>query len=198
MHEGGLQGGQRLVGVTLGLGSFGLPLLAARSAAVAVAVAGCAGWPGRSGAEIVVAEVNAACSGCAPRGEGFGACSTVSRVAPTRAAARAWAGAIAGSLGAGWPRIAAATSMISETARTAHSSHAASASTRMIAPSVSGAAKNPRACCQPGQARGSGDPVALASPQGRPASSAAIAVSPAAARRSLPVRTRARVTGALR
>ena len=54
----------------------------------------------------------------------------------------------------------------------------------MIAPSDSGLAKNRWACCHPGQVRGSGDPVILASPQGRPASSAAITAIPAAARSS--------------
>ena len=38
----------------------------------------------------------------------------------------------------------------------------------MIAPSVSGLARNRWACAHPGQVRGSGDPVSLARPQGRP------------------------------
>ena len=76
---------------------------------------------------MVVAEVSAACSGGVLRVPARGMCSAVIMVAPTRAAASAWTGAIAGSLGAGWPRVTAISSMISERAKTAHSSQAASA-----------------------------------------------------------------------
>ena len=106
-----------------------------------------------------MAEVSAACSGGALRVPARGTCSAVIMVAPTRAAASAWTGAIAGSLGAGWPRVTAISSMASERAKTAHSSQAASARKRMIASSDSGLATNRWTCCHPGQVRGSGDPV---------------------------------------
>ena len=95
---------------------------------------------------MAVAEVSAACSGWALRGPVRGTCSAVIMVAPTRAAASAWTGAIAGSLGAGCPRVTAISSTASERAKTAHSSQAASARARMIAPSDSGLARNRWAC----------------------------------------------------
>ena len=144
------------------------------------------------------AEVSAACSGGALRVAALGTCSAVIMVAPTRAAASAWAGAIAGSRGAGRPLVTAISSITSDSAKTAHSSQAASARNRMIAPSDSGLARNLWACAHPGQARGSGDPVIAPSPQGRPASSAAITASPAAARSSRQARASARLTGAAR
>ena len=147
---------------------------------------------------MVVAEVSAACSGGALRVPARGTCSAVIMVAPTRAAASAWTGAIAGSLGAGWPRVTAISSMTSERAKTAHSSQAASARSRMIASSDSGLAKNRWACCHPGQLRGSGDPVILASPQGRPASRPAATAIPAAARSSRQASVSARLTAAAR
>ena len=147
---------------------------------------------------MLVAEVSAACSGGALRVWARGTCSAVIMVAPTRAAASAWTGAIAGSLGAGWPRVTAISSITSDRAKTAHSSQAASARNRMIAPSDSGLARNRWACCHPGQLRGSGDPVIAPSPPGRPASSAAITAIPARARSSRQARVSARLTGAAR
>ena len=68
----------------------------------------------------------------------------------------------------------------------------------MIAPSVSGLAKNRWTCAHPGQVRGSGDPVSLASPQGRPARRPARTAVPAAARSSRQASAAARLTGAAR
>ena len=65
----------------------------------------------RAGRRRPVAEAIAACSGGALRVWARGTCSAVIMVAPTRAAASAWTGAIAGSLGAGWPRVTAISSI---------------------------------------------------------------------------------------
>ena len=138
--------------------------------------------PGRSGPAVVTVAVSVACGGCAARAAVLGRCSAVMTAVPASAAARAWTGAIAGSRGTGRPQAAAVTSAITATAKTAHSSQAAPASTVMAVPPLSGLARNCRACCQPGQCPGSGGPASRPSPQGRPASKTAAPVTSAAAR----------------
>ena len=88
-------------------------------------------------------------------------------IVPASVAARAWTGAIAGSRGTGRPQAAAVTSAITATAKTAHSSQAAPASTVMTVPPLSGLARNSRTCCQPGQCPGSGGPASPAEPPGQ-------------------------------
>ena len=130
--------------------------------------------------------VSTACGGWAARAAVLGRCSAVMTIVPASVAARAWTGAIAGSRGTGRPQAAAVTSAITATAKTAHSSQAAPASTVMTVPPLSGLARNSRTCCQPGQCPGSGGPASRPSPQGRPASKTAAPVTSAAARSRRP------------
>ena len=112
-----------------------------------------------------------------------------------RAAATAWKGAMTGSRGAGWPATAAAASMSTATAAMAHSTQTAQASPLMMASSLSGLTRNACSCGQVGRWRGTGQPVKRASAYGGPASTMAIAPSPAAARPRRGRRPGGRVTG---
>ena len=130
--------------------------------------------------------VSTACGGWAARAAVLGRCNAVRTIVPASVAARAWTGAIAGSRGTGRPQAAAVTSAITATAKTAHSSQAAPASTLMTVPPLSGLASNSPTCCQPGQCPGSGEPASRPSPQGRPASKTAAPVTSAATRSRRP------------